>query len=295
MKRRLQFMPTISVIIPIWNRAGSVGRAIDSVLSQQLPNGHSLEVNVVDDGSSDQPQEKLARFGDRIKLLRHPENLGAAAARNTGCEAATGEYIAFLDSDDRWLPGKLVAQLAFMQENAYEVSCTSFLLERRPDRVIVSPRNRTASMSLSDMVWGCFVSPGSTLLCRQAVFRDVGPLDTTLRRLEDWDWLMRVTRSRRLGFLAQPLASIEPSVGADPATVLSALESIFAKHLPGLTGASRRHFKAGYHLQRAAALLRSQGKARAAGELLLSFGLSPLNHQALMAILHNRLARAGKA
>jgi glycosyltransferase involved in cell wall biosynthesis len=288
-------MPTISIIIPIWNRANSVGRAIDSVLSQELPNGHLLEVTVVDDGSSDQPQEKLARFGDRIRLVRHPKNLGAAAARNTGCEAATGEYIAFLDSDDWWLPGKLVAQMTFMREKALDVSCTAFLLERRPGKVIVSPRNRTGSLSLSDLVWGCFVSPGSTLLCKNVVFRDVGPLDTTLRRLEDWDWLMRLTRFRRLGFLAQPLANVEPSIGTDPADVLAALETISAKHLPRLTGSDRRHFKAGYHLQRAAALLRSHGKAKAAGELFLSFGLSPLNHQALLAILHNRLAGASEA
>ena len=101
-------MPVISVIIPIWNRAQSVGKAIDSALSQALPSGHAIEVIVVDDGSSDRPEEALACFGGSIRLLRHPENQGAAAARNTGCEAASGEYIAFLDSDDSWLPGKLV-------------------------------------------------------------------------------------------------------------------------------------------------------------------------------------------
>src|SRR6202020_1898604 len=106
--------------------------AIDSALSQELPAGHTLEVIVVDDGSSDQPQEALARFGDAIRLVRHPRNLGAAAARNTGCEAADGEYIAFLDSDDRWLPGKLTAQIAFMQQGNFEISCTAYLLEQDP-------------------------------------------------------------------------------------------------------------------------------------------------------------------
>ena len=107
-------MPTISVIIPIFNRANSVAKAIKSVLSQELPQGCSLEVVVVDDGSSDEPEQQLASFGDRIRLVRHATNLGAAAARNTGCETASGEYIAFLDSDDWWLPGKLVAQLTFV-------------------------------------------------------------------------------------------------------------------------------------------------------------------------------------
>ena len=107
-------MTVISVIMPIWNRAHSAGKAIDSALAQALPPGYALEIIVVDDGSSDQPEAALARFGEAIKLVRHPRNLGAAAARNTGCEAARGEYIAFLDSDAKWLPGKLFAPIAFM-------------------------------------------------------------------------------------------------------------------------------------------------------------------------------------
>jgi glycosyltransferase involved in cell wall biosynthesis len=279
---------TISVIIPVFNRAHSVGKAIQSVLSQALPAGHSLEVVVVDDGSSDDPQGTLARFGDNIRLVGHATNHGAAAARNTGCEAARGDYIAFLDSDDWWLPGKLVAQLAFMREQGFDISCTAYLLERRPGKFIVSPRLRTGGLSHSDIVWGCFVSPGSTLLCKTDVFRNVGPLDTTLRRLEDWDWLMRLTRTRLLGFLAEPLAGVEPSTGTDPARVLAALDRVAGKHLSALTGADRRHFKAGYHMQRCAALMPSD-KVGAMRELLLSFGLSPLN-PALLAVLHNRLA-----
>lgn len=290
----LQPVPTISVIIPIWNRANSVGRAIESALSQELPDGYALEAIVVDDGSSDRPEEKLARFGDRIRLVRHPRNLGAAAARNTGCEAARGEYIALLDSDDWWLPGKLAAQLAFMRDRDFDISCTAYLLERKPGKFIVSPRLRSGALSLSDMVWGCFVSPGSTLVCKTAVFRDVGPLDTTLRRLEDWDWLMRLTRTRALGFLAQPLAGIEPSTSSDPAVILEALDRIAGKHLSGLNGLHRRRFKAGFHLQRGVALLRADNKAKAIGELLLSLGFSPLNHQAWFAVLHNRFARVGR-
>lgn len=282
-------MPTISVIIPIWNRAHSVGKAIESALSQALPAGHALEIVVVDDGSSDDPAHALSRFGDRVRLVRHAMNFGAAAARNTGCEAATGEYIALLDSDDWWLPGKLVAQLTFMHEQGFDVSCTAYLLERKQGRFIVSPRLRTGGLSLSDMVWGCFVSPGSTLLCRAAVFHKVGPLDTSLLRLEDWDWLMRLTRTRRLGFLAEPLASVEPSVGTSPAVVLAALDRIAGKHLSQLTGPDRRHFKAGYHLQRGAALLLTD-KFAAMAELLASIALSPFNHEALLAILHNRFA-----
>lgn len=286
-------MSMISVIIPIWNRAHSAARAIDSALSQALPSGHELEVIVVDDGSSDRPQQALARFGDAIRLLRHPENRGAAAARNTGCEAARGEYIAFLDSDDSWLPGKLAAQVAFMQQAGFDVSCTAYELDQGPDKLIVSPRYRTGPLTQADLVWGCFVSPGSTLVCKTTIFREVGPLDTSLRRFEDWDWLMRLTRRRPLGFFAEPLARIEPSTGVDQAAVFAALGRIADKHLPGLSGADRRHFKAACHLERAAALFRSGRRASAMGELAVSLMQSPLRHKALTAVLHNRLAAAG--
>ena len=287
-------MPAISVIIPIWNRAHSAASAIDSAFAQALPSGHTLEIIVVDDGSSDQPEAALARFGESIKLVRHPNNLGAAAARNTGCDTAVGEYIAFLDSDDRWLPGKLAAQIAFMHEGGFDASCTAYELEQGPNKFIVSPRYRTGSLTRADLVWGCFVSPGSTLLCKRAIFGDVGPLDTSLRRFEDWDWLMRLTRTRPLGFLAQPLARIEPSTGVDQAAVFAALERMAAKHLPELSGAIRRHFKAAYHLERAAALFRSGRRARAIRELGISFLQSPLQHRALTAVLYNRFAAAGQ-
>ena len=287
-------MPVISVIIPIWNRAHSIGNAIESALTQALPPGHALEIVVIDDGSNDRPESALARFGEKSRLVRHPNNLGAAAARNTGCEAANGEYIAFLDSDDIWLPGKLTAQIAFMHEGGFDASCTAYELEQGPDKFIVSPRYRTGPLTQADLVWGCFVSPGSTLLCKRTVFRDVGALDTSLRRFEDWDWLMRLTRTRPLGFLANPLARVEPSTGVDQASVFAALERMVGKHLPELSGAIRRHFKAAYHLERAAALFRSGKRVRAVSELAVSLMQSPLQHRALSAVLHNRLAAAGQ-
>jgi hypothetical protein len=291
----LKIMPVISVIIPIWNRAHSAGKAIDSALSQALPSGHALEIIVVDDGSNDQPEAALACFGEKIRLVRHPKNLGAAAARNTGCEAADGEYIAFLDSDDIWLPGKLRAQIAFMDAGGFDVSCTAYELVQGLDRFIVSPRYRSGPLTQADLVWGCFVSPGSTLLCKRAIFRDVGPLDISLRRFEDWDWLMRLTRTRPLGFLAEPLARVEPSTGVDQAAVFAALERMSEKHLPTLAGAIRRHFKAAYHLERAAALFRSGSRLRAMSELAVSLvQSSPLRHRALAAVLHNRRAAAGQ-
>lgn len=101
---------SVSAIIPTFNREDMLGQAIDSVLSQDYP---ELEIIVVDDGSTDQTAHILGRYGDRIICLRQA-NEGEAVARNRGIEASHGAYLAFLDSDDIWLPGKLAAQIAFL-------------------------------------------------------------------------------------------------------------------------------------------------------------------------------------
>lgn len=94
---------TVSVVVPTYNRAHSVGAALDSILTQIPPPD---EVIVVDDGSTDNTSEVLAAYGDRLIVLRQ-ENAGAAAARNAGIRRAAGEWVAFLDSDDVWLPGRM--------------------------------------------------------------------------------------------------------------------------------------------------------------------------------------------
>ena len=97
-----------SVIIPTYNRARLVCRAIDSALAQTHPD---VEVIVIDDGSTDDTAECLAAYGERIRVIRQP-NAGVCAARNAGMALASGDFIAFLDSDDAWLEWKLAAQIA---------------------------------------------------------------------------------------------------------------------------------------------------------------------------------------
>ncbi|MFP4226925.1 MAG: glycosyltransferase family 2 protein, partial [Desulfobacterales bacterium] len=101
--------PLVSVIIPTLNRAWAVGKAIDSVLFQDYPN---FELILVDDGSRDQTRSLLSAYQSRIIYIHQP-NQGVSAARNRGIAAASGDLIAFLDSDDYWLPGKLSEQVRF--------------------------------------------------------------------------------------------------------------------------------------------------------------------------------------
>lgn len=111
--------PTVSVIIPTYNRAHTIKRAILSVLNQTY---QGFEIIVVDDCSTDNTREVIEKFGDkRIRYIRKKANKGAAAAGNTGIKAVRGEYIVFLDSDDKWLPNKLDEQIKVLKVTSPKV------------------------------------------------------------------------------------------------------------------------------------------------------------------------------
>lgn len=250
-----------------------------------------LEIITIDDGSTDVLSEALAGYGDLVKLIRHERNLGAAAARNSGVAAAKGDYIAFLDSDDVWLPGKVDAQLRAMRSYGWKACCTSYYLARPKLESIVSPRYITGELGLSDLVWGCFVSPGTTLMFERTLFDEVGQLDTDLQRLEDWDWLLRYTQVYALGFLAQPLAKIEASPYLNADRVVAALTRLREKFAPILPAREIRNFRAALDVERAAAYFRTGAFVAASSALIQSLWLAPVGNAALSAVLYNRLAR----
>ena len=115
----------VSVIIPLYNRENTIRRAVDSILNQTYTN---IEVLVVDDGSIDHSVQMLDKYidDDRVKVFCQKQNRGANAARNRGIREAKGEYIAFHDSDDAWVPDKLEKQLKCMETENYDVCFSSF-------------------------------------------------------------------------------------------------------------------------------------------------------------------------
>lgn len=201
--------PEVSVVIPTYNRQDTILRAVGSVLGQTH---RDLELIVVDDASTDDTEAVLAGIGDpRLRQHRHTQNRGAAAARNTGIAAATGDCIAFLDSDDAWLPHKLELQLAALRAAPAEqaVSChgvVMHLLDHRIEREM--PLQPAADWKLR-LALGCDLSPGATQLARREAFARTGPLDETLPRFEDWDWLLRYAQAGgRILALREPLAHV---------------------------------------------------------------------------------------
>lgn len=171
-------MDNITVIIPYYNRKNSIQHAVDSVLAQTHQN---LQIIIVDDGSI----EPLEFFGgDRITIIRHDTNKGAAAARNTAIQATKTDWIAFLDSDDLWQKDKLEQQLKFMVAHNINASTTYALFgdkKRELPDVIGKPA----------VLGGQGINFGSCFMCKRNLFDEVGLLDESLSRLEDWDWLIR--------------------------------------------------------------------------------------------------------
>ncbi len=184
----------ISVVIPTYNRAAAVREAIASVLVQTRP---ADEILVVDDGSTDHTAEVLADFGDRIRVIAQP-NGGVSAARNAGIGHATGDWLAFLDSDDVWLPHRLATLARDLGDPRVGVHVAEMVLEGPGyEELLLSLRGLTFPQDRADRVDHplALVMSGLSLdaiACRRDWMLAAGGFDTTLRMFEDLDVLTRL-------------------------------------------------------------------------------------------------------
>jgi glycosyltransferase involved in cell wall biosynthesis len=212
-------VPTVSVIIPTYNRAHLVGQAIRSVLNQTY---QDLEIILVNDGSTDNTEEIVKGFNDdRIRYIRHDENKGAAAARNTGIEAALGEYIAFQDSDDEWLPEKLEKQIR--------------VLENAPAKVGVVYTDMWRIRGSKRKYWHSpimGIAIQTTVIKRQC-FDRVGMFDERFPRLIESDLFIRLSKYYCFHHLDEPLVNYyatPESISTDDRRLTRAIELILEKH-----------------------------------------------------------------
>jgi glycosyltransferase involved in cell wall biosynthesis len=195
-------IPIVSVIIPTYNRAWCLAEAVDSVLAQEF---RGFELIVVDDGSIDETPKLLQGYGDSIRVLRQ-ENRGVSAGRNAGIAAARGELIAFLDSDDIWLKGKLARQVEFFNQHPEILICqTEELWVKNGRRVNPGRRHRKrGGMIFEPSLELCLVSP-SAVMARRELFDRVGLFDERLPACEDYDLWLRVSRRFPVGLIETPL------------------------------------------------------------------------------------------
>lgn len=240
--------PRVSVIIPTYNRVGVLYYALNSVLNQTM---RDFEVFVVDDASTDKTPEYIASVTDpRVKYIRLPTNRFAAAARNAGMEQASGDYIAFLDSDDQWWPTKLEKQVALMDSLTEEWGCCyggAFV-----NKTGGVTRNRVfrptkSGYLLRDYLMGKLVIWTPTFMFRRSCLQHIAMMDQALVRSQDVDFYIRMLEKYKMVALAEPLVDIFVAVGKNPAVQAKSNAILLSKHaalIESLGARSARYVRA---------------------------------------------------
>jgi glycosyltransferase involved in cell wall biosynthesis len=223
--------PLISVIVPAFNRGAPLRDTVKSVLNQTYSR---LELIVVDDCSTipvAQILESIAREDSRLKIVRQERNQGVSAARNSGLELAQGDLIALLDHDDLWLPEKLARQRSLMEDRGYPACVTNIASHDFPEY--------SRCNSKRDMEWliltGSFLAMASAMLAQREIVDAVGPFNTDLPALQDWEWLLRFHRKGyKLGIVPEYLTIYGGSHRRPPEIEFSDLEFIRREYIPAL-------------------------------------------------------------
>lgn len=184
----------VSVVIPAYNRATIVSRAIRSVLAQAY---QKWELIVVDDGSKDRTDLAVKAFADpRIRYLRHTKNRGQSAAQNTGIRSARGKYVAFLDSDDEWLPDKLAEDMKVLEAAgpAVGMAYSGKMLVDESGGVLLVRMPTLRGRVYQDLLAWDFIGTCSRVTARKDVLEAVRGFDESLVNCQDWDLWLRVAK-----------------------------------------------------------------------------------------------------
>jgi len=226
----------VSVVLPTRDRAHTLTRAIQSVLNQSYSN---LELIIVDDGSSDSTEELVKGIRDkRILYIKNDISQGSNAARNIGCRATKGKYIAFQDSDDEWLPDKLHKQVIALYKSGQDVR-VSFCGFRRMKgkKSTYIPKHIRGFKSGEwnyqlDLLEGNFITT-QTLIVEKSLLFEIGLFDEKLQRFQDWDLAIRLSTRSLFAFVDEPLVSafITPdSISTKSNLFILSTENIISKH-----------------------------------------------------------------
>ncbi|MFW2456938.1 glycosyltransferase family 2 protein [Methyloversatilis discipulorum] len=282
----------VSVVIPAFNAAWCVKRAIDSVLAQAFRN---FELIVVDDGSTDGTADTVRAYGESVRLISQA-NGGLSAARNSGIDAAQGEWVAFLDADDWWKPSKLSAQTALVERMPELGFCSTWA-------EVVSPEGEILHLWTDDGLEGDILpdlfganatvaGSGSAVMARRDLLVRCGGFDTSLRSVEDIDMWMRLAAISRFARVPAPLACILRAPGsmsrnrevmrASALHVMNKNRSLLPR---SLRGAHWRVSAAGVLTDFSKWRYRDGDRAGALADLLRALRLAPLARGRLVASL----------
>lgn len=218
----------VSVIIPTYNREKVIARAVQSVLRQTY---EYYEILIIDDASTDSTQKVVEQMADdRIRYIRLEENRGAAHARNVGIRESRYDYIAFLDSDDEWLPAKLEVQMRRMLESPKEVGfiyCRMGGGQCEEDENFVCPPWELPAHMLEGDMFGRLLIHNvigmPTILVRRKCLEQSGGFKESIQCLEDWEWVLRIARNWLIGFVDEKLVEVHKSAGSVSANACGAI------------------------------------------------------------------------
>ncbi|MBN2105982.1 MAG: glycosyltransferase family 2 protein [Deltaproteobacteria bacterium] len=200
--------PAVSIIIPTHNRKFLLQRALNSVLKQTFTD---YEIIVVDDASTDGTDELLAsHFYGNVTVIKKSSSEGPGAARNTGILASQGDYIAFLDDDDKWLPKKLQLQMQLMKQHPSVgmVYCGFLQMDENGAELRqVLPEKRGAVFQ-DLLIRNHITGSDSAVLIRKSLLDEIGLFDNNFYTCEDWDLWIRAARRSHIDFIAEPLVKL---------------------------------------------------------------------------------------
>jgi glycosyltransferase involved in cell wall biosynthesis len=219
--------PTVSVVIPTYNRKAALARAIKTVVAQSY---EDWELIVVDDASTDGPEEVVRTLGDgRMVYVRHPQNCGGGAARNTGIRLARGKYVAFLDSDDEWFPEKLARDVAAFTRPGGDIGlvyCGKELVDPE-GRVLLRRIPALQGDLYRQLLAHDFIGSCSRVAVRRDILEAAGGFDESLPSGQDWDMWVRAGRLAKVACVPECL--VRRHLGHEQ--ISGSLKRIYEGHL----------------------------------------------------------------
>ncbi len=287
----------VSVIVPAYNVDWCIGRALDSVFAQSFK---QFELIVVNDGSTDDIGKVLATYGNSVRVLNQ-ENEGMCNARNAGIRIARGDYVAFLDADDYWLPSKLDRQMELMHSQSEIGFCsTAARVEDEKGKCLniwQCPQSDIDMLELLFVEKAAVAGGCSSVLVRKSILDNVGYFDESLNGFEDPDLWIRLAATSNYSCIEEPLVVIlrrEHSVSSNlEAMRASSLKSIRKNRTllsPELQGAFWRASLAGVYTDYAKGAYRGGDRSAALADTLKALVLSPIGRGRLcLALLRDFL------
>lgn len=264
--------PLVSIILPTYNRASLIKRAIDSILLQTYRN---FELIIIDDGSTDGTERIVSGFSDKRIIYKQLDgNFGANNARNIGISISQGEYIAFQDSDDIWLAEKLRLQVEMLVSSVKEIGVVYvkyFTITR--GKYSYFPRKKW--INNDDAIFNRLLTHGNfidlpTTLIRKECFRKAGDFDASLPRFQDWDLMLRIAKLYRFVYISKPLLQsniTKESISTNINNIIVSLNIILKKYSDDFEKFPEAKANQYYYYGKTLCVI---GKKREAKEYLLS-------------------------